>query len=68
LVADERGELVVVSYEDKAVCVSQGSQTRWEGDLRRFIDDTVIEFPLIEDEAAINESFVGGLTDLSRDR
>jgi hypothetical protein len=54
LVADEWGELIVVAYEDEAVCVSQWPYAGWEGDLRCFIDDTVIEFPLIEDEATVS--------------
>ena len=47
----QRRQLEVISDEDKCICEFEWAQTRREGDLGGFVDDTVVEIPAREKRA-----------------
>jgi hypothetical protein len=55
-IANEWGELIVVSDKDKFIGIAKWAETGGEGDLRSFVNDTVIEFSFIKDETGVSTS------------
>jgi hypothetical protein len=44
----------MISNQDKFICKSQWAKTRRKGNLRRFVDDAVVETSTREDSAKAN--------------
>ena len=50
----------MVADEDEGVGEAEGSEAGWEGDLRGFVDDAVVELAAGEDWARDEEGRAGG--------